>query len=229
MKRKLLIVMMIVSVIMLSCKSNNEEENNNSGSGDNDDTVCEINGHGYVDLGLPSGLKWATCNVGADSPEEYGNYYAWGETETKTEYIEENYLLWYDTIMGSFVDISGDARYDVARNKWGATWRMPTKMEMQELIDNCDWEWININDIDGYKVTANNGNYIFISAAGAGTPGSDLESDITYHEVDIYGGYWTSTPIYSDDDVNCLGFCEEVRNMTCVDRDAGISVRPVSD
>lgn len=230
MKRTLFILAMILCSVMLSCKPNNEEENNNNyGSDNNNDTICVINGHGYVDLGLPSGLKWATCNVGASSPEEYGNYYAWGETETKTEYIEENYLLWEDEIMNLFVDISGNVDYDVANNKWGGTWRMPTKFEMEELINNCNWEWTTINGVDGYKATAINGNYIFFPAAGAGNPGSDLEIDIEDYEVDIYGGYWTSTPIYYDDDVNCLAFSASNVIMLWVDRDAGISIRPVSD
>lgn len=79
-----------------------------------DSTISTINGHEYVDLGLPSGLKWATCNVGAKSPEEYGDYYAWGETYTKDEYKEDNCDLW-DVEME---DIGGDPEYDVATSEW---------------------------------------------------------------------------------------------------------------
>ncbi len=92
-----------------------------------------INGHEYVDLGLPSGLKWATCNVGADTPEGYGDYFSWGETTTKEEY-SKNSCLTYDKEIG---DISGDPTYDVASANWGRTWRMPTLDEIKELIDNC--------------------------------------------------------------------------------------------
>ena len=89
-----------------------------------------INGHEYVDLGLPSGLKWATCNVGANTPEEYGNYYAWGEIVPKTDYSDENCA----TLGKQLSDISGNANYDAATANWGASWRMPTKEEiMAEL------------------------------------------------------------------------------------------------
>ncbi|MBR3915294.1 MAG: carboxypeptidase regulatory-like domain-containing protein, partial [Bacteroidales bacterium] len=121
-----------------------------------------INGHQYVDLGLSSGLKWATCNVGADSPEDYGNYYAWGETETKAEYTEDN----SDTFGQQLNDISGNAQYDAATSNWGGSWRMPTRDEIKELMYNCSWTPETQNGVDGFKVTGNNGNYIFIPASG---------------------------------------------------------------
>lgn len=125
---------------------------------------------------MPSGLKWATCNVGANSPEEYGDYYAWGETETKDEYTEENSYT-YGVKMN---DISGDPKYDVARKKWGGKWRMPTYDEMEELIVKCSWEWIEQNGTNGYKVTGPNGNHIFIPDA----------SSYSKNEM----GYWCSQP-----------------------------------
>ena len=121
-----------------------------------------INGHDYVDLGLPSGLKWATCNVGASRPEDYGNYYAWGEIQTKSEYTEENSLT-YGKDIGN---ISGNSRYDVARAQWGSSWRLPTFVEIKELKDKCKWEWITIGSNKGYRVTGPNGNSIFLPAAG---------------------------------------------------------------
>ena len=138
-----------------------------------------INGHEYVDLGLPSGLKWATCNVGADSPSEYGNYYAWGETTTKSSYDERN----SKTRNKLYGDISGNPDDDAARANWGSTWRMPTKVEMQELIDKCKWELGS----GGYKVTGPNGNSIFLPATGW-----RLSSYSNY--VGSEGGYWSSTP-----------------------------------
>lgn len=139
-----------------------------------------VNGHDYVDLGLPSGLKWATCNVGASSPEEYGDYYAWGEVETKWEYTREN----CKTYKKELNDISGNPTYDVARAKWGSSWRMPTKEEFQELVDECRWER---EDEKGYIVTGPNGNSIFLPFTGHIYRNS--------RSYDMYFGYyWSSTP-----------------------------------
>ena len=118
--------------------------------------------HEWVDLGLPSGLKWATCNVGAKTPEGYGDYYAWGEVSTKKEYTKENCTT-YGKTLG---DISGDARYDAARANWGGSWRLPTAADCQELVDNCKWKWTRQNGVKGCKVTSKkNGNSIFLPAA----------------------------------------------------------------
>ena len=147
-----------------------------------------INGHQYVDLGLSSGLKWATCNVGADSPEDYGNYYAWGETETKAEYTEDNSVTYGQQLN----DISGNAQYDAAAANWGGSWRMPTRDEITELMYNCSWTPETQNGVDGFKVTGNNGNYIFIPASGY----RDGSSSYIYGEC----YYWSSTPHqYSND------------------------------
>ena len=141
----------------------------------------EINGHKYVDLGLPSGLKWATCNVGADYPEDYGNYYAWGETYTKTKYDYSS-----DYKINNKKDISGNARYDAARANWGGDWRMPTKSEFQELIDECTWKWSTQNGIDGYKIIGPNGNSIFLPSAGRWY--GNEPSNVGYNSY-----YWSST------------------------------------
>ena len=122
----------------------------------------QINGHDYVDLGLPSGLKWATCNVGASRPEDYGDYYAWGEIQTKSEYTEENSLTYRKDIG----NISGNSRYDVARAQWGSSWRLPTLAEIKELKDQCKWEWTTVGGHEGYRVTGPNGNSMFLPAAG---------------------------------------------------------------
>ena len=129
---------------------------------DYEEETNTINGHEYVDLGLPSGLLWATCNVGANSPEEYGNYYAWGETTTKAEYTEENSVT-YGRQMN---DISGNAQFDAATANWGDGWRMPTKAEMQELLEKCTFEWTTENGVYGQNVTGPNGNSIFLPASG---------------------------------------------------------------
>ena len=182
-----------------------------------------INGHDYVDLGLS--VKWATCNVGASSPEGYGDYYAYGETTTKDSYTKENCTN-YSIIM---VPISGDVSYDVACKKWGGTWRLPSIMEFKELVENCTWEWTSQKGINGYKVTSKkNGNSIFLPAAGwrrykMGSPGGN-------------GSYWSGSP-YPDffgehpqvlEGAHYLFFSEKkVSIYEWDDRSSGYSVRPV--
>ena len=175
-----------------------------------------INGHGYVDLGLS--VKWATCNVGANKPEEYGNYYAWGETRTKSSYDVDNCETWEEDIG----DIGGTSR-DVAHVKWGSSWRMPTLKEFQELIDNCDWEWTTLDGVSGYRVTGKNGNSIFLPAAGW-RDGTSLKY------AGEFGNFWSSTPrgggtqyaydLYFDSGDHDWGW--DYRNN-------GLSVRPVSE
>ena len=142
----------------------------------------KTNGHEYVDLGLS--VKWATCNVGANAPEQYGDYFAWGETKPKRRYTEKNSLTYCKT-MG---DISGNVNYDAATANWGGDWRMPTKSEMQELIDKCTWTRTTQNGVKGYEVTSKtNGNSIFLPAAGRIEYG---KKNYDIGEVE----YWTSTP-----------------------------------
>ena len=175
-----------------------------------------LNGHEWVDLGLLSGLKWATCNVGAKTPEQCGNYYAWGETKPKEEYNQANSL----TYGKQMDDISGNAQYDAATANWGGDWRMPTKTEMEELNKNCTWEWIKQNGVKGYKVTGPNGNSIFLPAVGNfyGTTFNSGSCDDSC--------YWSSTPncIYY---VYSLYFDGGSRNVFNYTRDHGLSVRPV--
>lgn len=119
-----------------------------------------------VDLGLS--VYWCSCNVGAEAPEEYGDYYAWGETKPKSQYSKDNYS-YYDANTTQYIDIGEDisgTEYDAATVNLGKDWRMPTKEEMQELIDNCTWEWTQINGINGFRVSSSNGNSIFLPAAG---------------------------------------------------------------
>ena len=140
-----------------------------------------VNDHGYVDLGLS--VKWATCNVGANSPSDYGDYYAWGETSTKSSYTEENSKT-YGKSMGN---IGGNSSYDVASYRWGGSWRMPTKAEWQELVDKCTWTWTTQGGHNGYKVTGKNGKSIFLPAAG-------WRYGTSPYCVGENGYYWSSTP-----------------------------------
>ncbi|MBE6338231.1 MAG: TIR domain-containing protein [Lentimicrobiaceae bacterium] len=193
-----------------------------------------INGHEYVDLGLPSGLKWATCNVGANKPEEYGDYFAWGETEAKQEYISENYKNVRVIRKKGFLgigkkekfgfDISGNPQYDVARKNWGGSWRMPTKDEMQELVDYCEWEWTEVNGVKGSNVIGPNGNCIFLPAAGY-RYGTSLKFD------GYYVRYWSSTRdgnLY-DDSAGYLYFYNGDGGVYGSGRFYGQTVRPITE
>ena len=183
--------------------------------------------HEYVDLGLPSGLKWATCNIGARVPEASGDYFAWGETTTKETYYEDNcptYGLSKSELQSQgYIDGEGNltSQYDAATANWGGSWRMPTKYECQELIDKCKWEWVTINGVNGYKVTGTNGNSIFLPAAGY-RYGSSL------NRAGGNGSYWSSTPYdYYDFYAYDLYFNSSGHRMSYDFRYFGQSVRPV--
>ena len=186
-----------------------------------------VNGHEYVDLGLPSGIKWATCNVGANSLEDYGNYYAWGETTIKSTYYESSsttYGLNYSQLeTQDYIDGGGNltAQYDAARANWGGAWRMPTKSEMQELINKCNWTWTTLNGKNGYKVTGPNGNSIFLPAAG-------YRYGSSHGNAGNYGYYWSSMPNKSYAHfANYLEFGSDKHFMLNHNRYYGQSVRPV--
>lgn len=129
--------------------------------------TCPDSNHPHmIDLGLPSGTKWACCNVGANAPEEYGNYYAWGETQTKSVYSDDTYQYYQN---GKSVDIGTDIAgtdYDAATANWGEPWQMPSEMQLEELCNNCTSVWITLDGVDGRKFTGSNGGSIFLPAAG---------------------------------------------------------------
>lgn len=187
----------------------------------------ETSGHIYVDLGLPSKMKWATCNVGANYPEDYGDYFAWGETTPKSEYTVNNALYYSDyTIQelqeDGIIDVNNNLSpfYDAATYNWGGSWRIPKSAEFQELLYLCTWEWTQVNGVNGYKVTGTNGNHIFFPAAGA-------------RYVDVTDGagvklrYWTSNP---NDGGSANGLANDGEGSLIVGslmRYFGIIVRPV--
>ncbi|MBO7322165.1 MAG: TIR domain-containing protein [Bacteroidales bacterium] len=209
-------VVAILAVIVGVTNVDIKEDSNLAGS---KTKLGTINGHEYVDLGLPSGLKWATCNVGADSPEKYGDYYAWGEIETKGEYVESNSKT-YGKLMS---DTSSNAKYDVARANWGSSWRLPTEKELDELRTKCKWQWTTQNGKAGYKVTGPNGNSIFLPAAGY-RYGSSL------YDAGENGNYWSSSPNESNVYyAYYLGFGSSYHNVSWSSRYYGQSVRPVSE
>ena len=186
-----------------------------------------VNGHVWVDLGLPSGTKWATCNVGATSPEKYGKYYAWGETTTKSKYKGSNcptYELSISQLQSQgYIDSEGNLtpQYDAARANWGGTWRMPTKAEQEELLNNCTWTWTTYNGVKGYNVEGPNGHSIFLPAAGeCYDPWPILDGS--------YGYYWSSTPGENYDwYAYSLHFYGNNHRMNDDNRYIGYSVRPV--
>ena len=184
--------------------------------------------HEWVDLGLPSGLKWASCNVGASKPEDYGDYFAWGETKPKGTYYEENSETYRKTIATlrecGYIDAMGNLTkaHDAASVNWGSKWRMPTEAEIDELIENTTIKWITLKNVKGCLVVSKrNGNSIFIPAAGY-RYGSSLR--YTYG-----GGFcWISSTyedcVSVDLDFDSSSFC---KGSSC--RYYGRSVRPVSD
>ena len=161
-------------------------------------TVRATSGHEWVDLGLPSGTLWATCNIGASTPEEYGDYFAWGETEPKDDYWWNTYK-WCNGSENTLTKYCSNSRYgyngftddkmeldpedDAAYVNWGSSWRMPTIAQQEELAEQCTWTWTTRNGVKGCLVTGPNGDSIFLPAA-------------SYHShkdilgVGSYGHYW---------------------------------------
>ena len=154
------------------------------------------NGHEYVDLGLPSGTLWATCNVGASKPEEYGNHFAWGETSPKEDYTWDTYQ-WYDNGYTKYNGSDGktelDLEDDAANANWGGDWQMPSLDQMKELVNQCTWEWETLNGAYGRRITGPNGNSIFLPAAG-------WRSGTSLNDAGTGGGYWSRmrSTIYSN-------------------------------
>ena len=189
------------------------------------ETVVVHGGHECVDLGLS--VKWATCNVGANKPEEYGDYFAWGETTEKGTYYKDNcptYGLTKSELQSQgYIDSEGNLtpKYDAARANWGGNWRMPTKTEMQELKDRCTWTWTTQNGVNGYKVKGPNGNSIFLPAAGC-------RHDGWFINVGSRGFYWSSTPRESgSNSAYYLYFDSSHHRVNDYYRYYGLSVRPV--
>ena len=222
------IAAIMLMMVAVSCNKP-DEPTDNSGT---------LNGHDYVDLGLPSGTLWATCNVGADAPEGYGNYFAWGETEPKEVYTWDTYkycnggsrqMTKYctDAIYGfeGFTDgltvlqLSDDA----AAANWGDGWSMPTLEQWNELIDNTTNLWKTINGKAGRLFTGSNGNSIFIPAAYNHNYGGQKDPP-----VDLpYANYWSSSLYDLSSDAWSLNFYEDCGEMADCARFVGQSVRPV--
>lgn len=142
--------------------------------------------HESVDLGLPSGTLWANCNLGADTPSDYGVCYSWGSIQP--EMYTENFE---NPVINNF---TGNPKYDPATAAWGANWGTPTAKQAEELVSKCKWTWTRVNGIRGYKATGPNGNTLFFPATGVGMVYAG-DNGITYglEWVGRAGCYWTAT------------------------------------
>ena len=206
----------------------------------------QIAGHDYIDLGLPSGTLWATYNVGATKPTEFGDYFAWGETEPKDVYDWNTYkyakvsltedvlqkwqldtLTKYNTgkeypgTIDDFTTLLPED--DAATANWGGEWRMPTNEELKELTENCEFNWAEINGVSGTKFTAKNGNFVFFPAAGYRYNSRIINS------VGINGVYWSSSLFEEEDDdaYKLMLSTKSGYSFAPIERRNGLSVRPV--
>ncbi len=177
------------------------------------------NGYEYVNLGLPSETKWANYNIGANVPHEYGDYFAWGETETKETYTRSN----SSTFGKEIGEISGNPEYDAARAIWGKEWRLPTFEEIKELEEYCTINETTVGGIDGVRVTGPSGQSIFLPYSGR------KASSETIHQIGTMGIYWSSLDLNINFAASIgLG---DVYNTLTVTNDGykyeGCSIRPV--
>ena len=190
----------------------------------------------YVDLGLPSGTLWATCNIGADSPEEYGDYFAWGETQTKEKFFADNYKYFEGTnywitkycTNDAFGDVDNKTELeptdDAATANWGSDWQMPSGEQIEELIDTLYTvpKWTSQNEVNGLLVTSKiNGDSIFLPAGGY--------FNRYFRDVGSFGHYWSRSLFENRWGSNGKGlyfYREEILRDFC-GRQYGRSVRPV--
>ena len=193
---KSIAVLMLMMVFAVGCNKPDNGGNNNEN---------EVNDHEFVDLGLPSGTLWATCNVGADTPEDYGDYFAWGESEIKAVYKFVTYKFG-NSIDSTLTKYCNNPYYgyngfsdtltvlqkddDVVSIQWGDEWRLPTKKEWEELYQNTNVTWTTQNGVNGRLLTAANGNSLFLPAGG-------YRGGKCFWKVGSGGYYWSSS-LYND-------------------------------
>ncbi len=186
--------------------------------------TCPDSNHPHaIDLGLPSGTKWSCCNVGASKPEDYGGYYAWGETSEKSVYGLDTYA-YYNSSTNKYVNIGSDitgTSYDVAHVKMGGAWQMPSIEQIEELLNNCSREWTSLNGVNGILVIGKNGGSVFLPTAGCRW-GGDLGTEGSY------GHFWSSSlsPDY-DYRAYALYFRSGSWDTSYYGRRYGLSVRGV--
>jgi hypothetical protein len=198
-----------------------------------EDPVTPPDTHQYVDLGLPSGTLWATCNVGANSPEEYGDLFAWGETEPKEVYDWDTYKWCFEDYFSltkyctksdygynGFTDDKTelDPEDDAACVNWGASWRMPTIQQLDELYQECTWTLTQQNGVNGQLVTGPNGNTLFLPAKNG-----------SLNNAEYWGTFWSRT---LNSTYPCYAFFfgyhgENFYSWSNGDRKSGVAVRAV--
>lgn len=194
-------------------------EKNDGTTDDTEKPVAENAGEA-IDLGLS--VKWSSCNVGATNPEEYGGFYAWGETSEKETYSWNTYIFAEsEKVYNNLGEKICGTQYDVAHVKWGGSWRMPTISEFKELVDKCSWTASVLNGVTGTLVTGPNGNSIFLPAGGRkyGSKG--------HRDAGEVGCYWSCS---ADNDVyakNLLVFGAETDLKDSRNRANGMLIRPV--
>lgn len=210
----------------------------------------EDNGHQYVDLGLS--VKWATCNIGSNTIEGWGDYFAWGELQTKHDYSKDTYKGYqysreWEEVEGGGKDADGfdvplvkkkhksvttwpdfsknisGGFHDIAKAEWGGNWRIPTTQEYQELRKKCTWEWTTKNDVRGYKVTGPNGNWIFLPAAG-------YRVGMSSNRTETRGYYWTANmPEKSETKPYLMYLGKDTYKIFTHERYMGLSIRAVCE
>lgn len=217
----------LMLAIAVVCAAGCKKHNDGNGS---------YNGHDYIDLGLPSGTLWATCNVGADTPEGYGDYFAWGETQVKYNYDWNTYhyggmhhLTKYCSSpsygYNGFTDnlTTLQPKDDAAKANWGRKWRTPTKEQWQELYNNTTSQWTEQNGVEGRMFTAANGASLFLPATG-------YRLDRNLYGAGDRGFYWSQS-LCTDSPNGAWIFyflsinCNLIEDMRC----QGVSVRPVCE
>ena len=236
-KNYLSIFSILIALLLLtitSCTGDGNEDGLINNGGVSLGPTQKHNGHEYVELGLS--VKWATYNVGATAPEEYGDYFAWGETTAKTTYNWSTYKY----SEGSEITLTkycSDPQYgivdkkssleltdDVARVNWEGRWRMPTLSEWDELRSNCIWRWTTHNGVKGYEVISRkNGNIIFLPATG-------VRNDDDFRDTGSNGNYWSSLLLPgSGYYAYGLSFCSSSVDFFTNYRSYGRSVRAVCE
>ncbi len=206
------------AISIVSC--GDDSDDNNSNNGDNKGNVVTektVNGHKFINLGLPSGTYWAETNIDASTAEAVGSYFAWGETETKELFSETNSTWYGKEHIGNLL-----ATEDAATATWGEGVSTPTADQVTELIENCDWEWTTKNGVKGYKVTGKTEQSIFLPVTGY-----KKNSELYRDEYD--GNYWTSTP-GNNNTAKMLFFCETENDHSLIgeSRYQGFSIRAVA-
>ncbi len=241
---KAIAAIMLMTAVCFAVGCTKPDEPNNGGNNNEGNEGNSLNGHEYVDLGLPSGTLWATCNVGAVAPEVYGNFFAWGNTAlmasfnwTAYRYSSDNTskLLKYcnqayDGFNG-FTDTltilkPGD---DAATAQWGEGWRMPTKAQWEELFWGTTHTWTKLNEVNGRLFTASNGNSIFLPAAGLYCDGTEWFCEgVEHYAVKVEGHYWSSS-LNTGDPISAWVFAFDLDGygMGNLDRYIGCSIRAV--